>query len=170
MKKILVIGCCGAGKSVLSRHLGAETGLPVYHLDQIWWLPGWVTKSREEFDRELSVILQRDEWIIDGNYQRTLPERLKYADTVIFLDYPRWLCIGRVLKRMIRFHGRLYSDSAPDCPEHFDLKFLLHVWNFQKTIRPGVESALQIFSGTVHHFRTPQETDVFLKHLSAKSG
>ena len=83
MHRILIIGCCGAGKTTLARELGARLGLEPVHLDWLWWRPGWRERGREEFDAELAELLRRPEWILDGNFQRTLPERLKFADTVI---------------------------------------------------------------------------------------
>ena len=89
MKKIMIIGCPGAGKSTLAKELAAITGLPLYHLDLIWHKPNKTTATREEFDKRLDEILKEDEWIIDGNYQRTLEKRLSFADTVILLNYKK---------------------------------------------------------------------------------
>ena len=88
MKRVLVIGSPGAGKSTFARNLRDKTGLPLYHLDNIWHKPDRTTISREEFDERLAAILAKDSWIIDGNYSRTLELRLQYCDTVFLLDYP----------------------------------------------------------------------------------
>ena len=138
-------------------------GLPVHYLDQLWWLPGWVEDSCENFDAKLAKILKTDAWILDGNYNRTLPERLKYADTVIFLDYPRILCLLRALKRVIRFHGTVRPDMSGGCPERFDGEFLRYVWNFNRDMRPQVEAALEKFPGEIIHLKTAGETAAFLK-------
>lgn len=84
MKLILVIGNCGAGKSTLAQFLAMRLHLPLISLDKLWWLPGWQQDTRENFARKLAAVLKQDEWIIDGNYNRTMSERLKYADYVIF--------------------------------------------------------------------------------------
>ncbi|MDE6358134.1 MAG: hypothetical protein K2L29_00890 [Duncaniella sp.] len=94
MKKILVIGCPGAGKSTFSRKLSATTGLPLYYLDMIWHLPDRTTLDREEFVRHISHIMDGDEWIIDGNYLHTLPLRLSYCDMVFFFDIPVDICLS----------------------------------------------------------------------------
>ena len=75
-QRILIIGCPGSGKSTLARRLSAQTGLPIVHLDALYWLPGWVERSREDFDALLQDKLEKPRWIIDGNYTRTLAMRL----------------------------------------------------------------------------------------------
>ena len=90
MQRILIIGCGGSGKSTLARELGSRTGLPVMHLDQIWWKPGsWEHLSQEEFDEQLETLLNQPQWIMDGNFDRTLEKRLEKCDTVLYLDYNR---------------------------------------------------------------------------------
>lgn len=88
MKRVLVIGCPGAGKSTFASRLRDVTGLSLYYLDMMWHKPDRTTVTREQFDARLQSILKRDAWIIDGNYARTLPQRLEYCDTVFFLDFP----------------------------------------------------------------------------------
>ncbi len=163
MKRILVVGCSGAGKTTLSKELGRLLELPVHHLDRLWWQPGWEHVSREDFDAGLAEILNTDRWIIDGDYSRTLPERLKYADAVILLDYSRTLCLFRTLKRIVRFRGNVRPDMAEGCPERFDREFLRYVWNFNRDMSPRVEAALKGFSGELIRLKTPRETEVFLK-------
>lgn len=161
MKRILIIGCCGAGKTTLALELGNRLKIPVHHLDQLWWLPGWKEDSPENFDAKLAGILKEDRWIIDGNYNRTLPERLKYADTVIFLDYSRLRCIHQVLKRTLRFHGTARADMTPGCPERFDREFLRYVWHYNRDMRPRVECALKDFPGNVFRFKSPRQVTAF---------
>ena len=100
MKRVLIIDSSGAGKSTLARKLGEKTGLPVVHLDEHFWLPGWQQIREDDFDRWLSDVLVEPEWIMDGNYNRTLERRLAFADTVIFLRLNRWRCLWRVLKKV----------------------------------------------------------------------
>ncbi len=132
MERILIIGCGGAGKSTLARQLGEKTGLPVVHLDKLYWKPGWVERTREEFDALLEAELTRERWIIDGNFGRTLPWRLEYCDTVIYLDFSRWACLMGVAKRVITTYGTVRPDMGEGCPERFDLDFLKWVWNFNR--------------------------------------
>ena len=88
MKKIIVIGCPGSGKSTFARKLRDITGLPLYYLDMIWHKPDKTTVTREEFDTELEKILEKDSFIIDGNYGRTLEKRFLCCDTVFLFDLP----------------------------------------------------------------------------------
>ena len=90
MERILIIGCSGSGKSTLARALKEKLGLPVVHLDQLWWKPGWKNVTVEEFDSRLAMALNMDRWIIDGNYSRTMEARLAKCDTIIYLDFSRW--------------------------------------------------------------------------------
>ena len=97
MKRAVVIGCSGSGKSVFSRKLRDTTGLSLYYLDMIWHKPDGTNISREEFDKQLDSIISRDSWIIDGNYQRTLETRIKACDTVFLFDLPTEICIEGAL-------------------------------------------------------------------------
>ena len=99
-RKILVIGCPGSGKSTFSKNLRDITGLPLFHLDNIWWKPDKSHISREEFDQKLDEILRTDRWIIDGNYSRTFETRFQACDTVIFLDYPVDVCMNGIKERV----------------------------------------------------------------------
>ena len=135
MERILIIGCGGAGKSTLARQLGEKLNLPVVHLDRLFWKPGWIESSKEEIDEKIHLELQKPQWIIDGNFNRTIPERMKYCDTVIYLDFSRTACLLGVLKRVLTTYGKVRPDMGEGCPERFDLDFLKWVWNFNKKNR-----------------------------------
>jgi adenylate kinase family enzyme len=135
MERILIIGCGGAGKSTLARQLGELTGLPVVHLDKLFWHPGWVESTKEEIDAKIAAALDELQWIMDGNYNRTLPMRIQKCDTVIYLDFSRFACLMGVAKRVLTTYGTVRPDMAEGCPERFDLDFLKWVWNFNKNKR-----------------------------------
>ena len=133
MKRILVIGCPGSGKSTFSRELSQNLNLSLIHLDHLHWKPGWVEAEQEEFDRLLQTELEKECWIIDGNYMRTFSHRIQYADTVIFLDFNRWICAWRVIKRWLFQEGY----QATGCPQKVDLSFLKFVLlDYPKSNRP----------------------------------
>ena len=135
MERIMIIGCGGAGKSTLARQLGEKTGLPVIHLDKLFWRPGWVQISREEFDKLHREALMGEKWIMDGNFDRTMAERIKYCDTVIYLDFSRLTCLLGVAKRILTTYGKTRPDMGEDCPERIDWEFLKWVWNYNKNKR-----------------------------------
>ena len=135
MQRVLIIGCGGSGKSTLARQLGEITGLPVVHLDKLFWKPGWVSLSKEEFDVLHREAIAQDRWIIDGNFDRTIPERLERCDTVIYLDFSRMACLMGVIKRILTTYGKVRPDMGVGCPERVDLEFLKWVWNFNRNKR-----------------------------------
>lgn len=130
MKRIMIIGSGGAGKSTLARQLGERLHLDVYHLDALMWRPGWVMAPRAERIDIQQRLVKKDEWVIDGNFGNTLDLRLQAADTVILIDLPRIVCIYRVLKRVVRYRGTTRPDMGASCEEKLDFAFLKWVWNF----------------------------------------
>ena len=130
MKRILVIGCPGAGKSTFARALRDRTGLPLWYLDQIWHRPDRTTISRAEFDARLTGLLRGDAWIIDGNYLRTLELRLRAADTVFLLDYPTGVCLEGARARI----GTKRED-LPWVEEEFDPEFRQWIEDFRTSFR-----------------------------------
>lgn len=135
MERILIIGCSCSGKSTLARALGRKLKLPVTHLDQLWWRQGWENATVAEFDQALEKALAQPQWIIDGNYGRTIGQRLPKCDTIIYLDFDRWRCLLGLAQRLMQSLGRVRPDMAPGCPERFDPEFVKWIWNFNKNNR-----------------------------------
>ena len=135
MERIIIIGCGGAGKSTLARQLGEKLNLPVVHLDKLFWKPGWESVTQEEFDVLHAKELAKEKWIMDGNFNRTMSERLTRCDTVIYLDFPRITCLLGVVKRILTTYGTVRPDMGEGCPERLDWEFLQWVWNFNKNKR-----------------------------------
>lgn len=143
MERILIIGCSGAGKTTLALQLSEKLGLPLVHLDALYWRDNWQGISNEEFDRLLTEELRKQKWIIDGNYGRTLPLRLQHCDTVIYLDYSRLTCIFGIFKRVVRWYGKTRPDMGANCPEHVDFEFFKFVWTFNKKYRERYHKMLK---------------------------
>ena len=131
-KKIIIIGSAGSGKSFMSERLARLTGLPVIHLDKEFWKPDWEETKRDEWIEKQSKFIQKDRWIIEGNYIGTLELRFVAADLIIFLDINRVLCIWGAIKR----HGKKRSDLPEYLEEKFDWEFIEFcklIWKFKKT-------------------------------------
>lgn len=138
----MVVGNGGAGKSTFATELGHRSGLPVVHLDAMYWQPRWTEPRPEQWRAAQRAALDGPDWIADGNYGGTLDERLPRADVVVLLDYSRWRCLAGVLTRWWRWRGRDRPGMAPQCPERFDLPFLLYVARYPEMHRPRLLAAI----------------------------
>ena len=163
MQRVLVIGSPGSGKSTLARELAVRTGLPLFHLDRMHWLPGWIERDRDEGRAELAGVLAQDRWIIDGNYGSSLPMRVARADTVFWLDYPTRLCLWRVLKRWWHYSGTNRPDMTEGCPERLDLEFLLYVLAFRSNWKARNAAALAGFGGEIVRLQSTEVTVAWLE-------
>ena len=168
MERIIIIGCGGAGKSTLARKLGEKTGIPVVHLDQIWWSPGnWQHLEREEFDRRLMEELEKPRWILDGNFNRTMEVRLEKCDTVIYLDFPRVVCLFSWLDRVIKNWGHARADMAEGCAEWFDPEMARWIWRFNRDNRKRYYELLDGLEGKqVYILKNRREVKCFLDKLT----
>lgn len=167
MRRVLVIGSGGAGKSTFAAHMGERTGLPVIHLDALFWHAGWQETPREEWAARVDELLKGDAWIIDGNYGGTLERRLAACDTVIWLDFPRTLCLWRIVKRRVIFRGRSRPDMAEGCRERLNWEFVRWVWTYPRVKRPSVLKRLGELREGQRFFvlRSPREARRFLEAL-----
>ncbi|HEX8559947.1 MAG TPA: DNA topology modulation protein [Pyrinomonadaceae bacterium] len=167
MRRILVIGSGGAGKSTLARRLGRRLGLEVLHLDAFFWRPGWVETPKDEWRRTVEGLCGREAWVMDGNFSGTLDVRLAACDTVVFLDLPRAVCLWRVLKRLAMYRNGRRPDMAEGCGERLDLKFLHWVWTFPSRSRPKVLARLaEMAAGKrVVRLRSDAEVERFLAEV-----
>jgi adenylate kinase family enzyme len=169
MRKVLVIGSGGAGKSTLARRLGALLGLPVIHLDACYWGPGWVEPPKDVWLEAVEGLVARDAWVMDGNYSGTLSVRLAGCDTVIFLDLPRTVCLWRVVKRSLLYRRARRPDMAEGCPEQLNMAFIRWVWGYKKRSRPKVIRRLEEHARgkRVIRLRSRAEVTEFLARVEA---
>lgn len=142
MQRVLIIGCSGSGKSTLARRLAERTDLPVIHLDQEYFGPGWKEPKQAGWASTVAKLAARERWIMDGNFSGTFPLRIPRADTIIFLDQPAWRCLWRVVLRTVRYYNKVRPGSAPGCRERFDLGFLRYVAAYNTTRRSGIMATL----------------------------
>ena len=127
----------------MSHGLAARLGLALVHMDQLNWQPGWVDAGNDRLHGLLAVEVAKERWLIEGNYASTMEMRLTRADTVVYLDYPLPLCLWRLIKRIVRFHGRTRPDMPENCPERFDGEFLLYVFRWNRGPRQRTEALLR---------------------------
>jgi len=164
-RRILVIGAGGAGKSTFARRLGGALGIEVVHLDALYWKPGWVEPSKEEWAHTIERVLERDAWIMDGNYSGSLAPRIDACDVAIFLDLPRTTCIWRVLQRWAKYRNTTRPDMADGCREQLSFEFLAWIWNYPKRSRPKVVRRLEEDrnAGKAVYLRTSKQIESFLE-------
>ncbi len=165
MKRVLVLGCPASGKSTLARVIAADTGLPIVHLDRIYWRSGWIESSEEEFRARLAIEIEKEAWIIDGNYANAITPRLRFADTAIVLDFPRWRCLWRAVKRSLWGWGKSRTDMADGCRERLDPEFLKFIWNFRRDYRPRLFGELERFTGERILLHSPTDVKRFVESL-----
>jgi len=158
LKKIIVIGCPGSGKSTISRALHNKTGIPLYHLDMMYWNADKTTVEKSMFLERLSAVLEKDEWIIDGNYGSTMELRMVACDTVIFLDYPLRVCLDGIKER----RGKPRSD-IPWIETEEDAEFIEFIKNYNEQQKPKVLELLEKYSDkNIVILESREQADAFL--------
>ena len=165
MKKVIVIGCPGSGKSRLSKALSEKTGLPLYHLDMMYWKADKTQVEKSLFLERLSEAIENEEWLIDGNYSSTMEMRLEACDTVIFLDFPKELCIKGIMERF----GKPRSDM-PWTDTELDPWLKSEIENFGIKNLPDIYSLLEKYGDgkEIVVFKSREEADNYLARLNTK--
>ena len=161
MKKVIVIGCPGGGKSTFARMLYEKTGLPLYYLDQMYWNADRTTVDRAVFHERLRSTIEKESWIIDGNYGSTMEMRMEACDTVFFLDYSLEVCLSGIEDRR--------GKSRPDMPwveTEGDEEFIAFIKNYSTDSRPKVMELLGRYSDkNIVIFKTRAEAAAFLENM-----
>ena len=171
-KRIIVKGSSGSGKSTLAARLGEITGLPVVHLDALSWNPGWVATPKEKMDELAREEAAKPEWIFDGNYNATIDYRTERADTVIYIDFNRYTCLLRAIRRRIKYHGKTRPDIGEGCPERLSWWLVTWIWGYPKRSRKvelqrlaSVKPPKQVF-----HLKGNKAVRRFLREAEAAYG
>jgi adenylate kinase family enzyme len=168
MNRIIVLGSSGSGKSTLSRRIGELLDMEVIHLDSYYWQPNWVATPEAEWKAKVAELLERDRWVMDGNYQSSLELRVGYADTLIFIDQSRWVCLWRCIKRFATYRGENRPELAEGCNEKIDLDFLKWIWNYPRDVKPKIKSLLeQHLEKQLVWLKSSEEVDTFLAQIAS---
>jgi adenylate kinase family enzyme len=161
MKRIIVVGCQGSGKTRLSLALGARLGLPVVHLDVLYWRPGWKESDTAGFRVRVSEAIAADGWVVDGSFSGlALDVTLARAERFVVIERPRWLCLWRVLWRSAFQRSGRRTDLPEGCPEQFDWGLLKQVWRYNTDRRPRVEAELAQYGGHVPVVRLRNDREI----------
>ena len=161
MKRVIIIGCPGSGKSTFARKLQSVTGLPLHHLDLIYWKSDRSIVPREEFLEKLHQIMAQEQWIIDGNYASTMEMRMQACDTVVFLDYPPELCLAGAQERKGKVRPDLPWVESNDLD---DSEFMEYIQKFHELNRPTILSLLEKYSDKkIIIFHSREDAEIFLQ-------
>jgi len=172
VRRILIVGSSGAGKTTLAREVARRLDLPLIHLDRHYWRPGWVPAAADDFRAEVAALAARPAWVMDGNYRSSLDLRLPRADLLVLCDPPRLRCLARVLRRRWAHRAAPRPDLPDGCPEQVDLQFLRYVWDYPRRSRPLVHAAVAAHAPAVPvvRLRTRREVRRWLATLPAPPG
>lgn len=167
----MVIGISsGVGKSTFARRLGEALHIPVYHLDTLYWKPGWVESPLEEFSKAQQKIVNHDQWIIEGNYSNTFEMRAEHADTIIYLELPLYVCLYRVIKRWFMNIGKTRPDMAEGCKEKIDWAFIKFIITTYYPRKKKMEARFKTFQSLgptkkIISLKSKKEIQAFLANI-----
>lgn len=159
-RRIAIVGSAASGKSTLARELGDRLEIPAYHLDAMYWKPGWEPTPASAWDALVHDLHAREEWIIDGGFTGSMGERFARAGIVIFLDLPRRLCLAAAVRRRLLYRFRRPPGMADGCAPHFDVQLLRWIWRFPDESRPAILGALATHAGEKRVFVARSRSDV----------
>ena len=169
MRRIVILGNSGAGKSTLARKLGARLALPVIHLDVLFYEPGWKAGDSEHFRQQVAEALAGEAWIVDGNFLSFTGDlSLPQADTILWIEQPRWLSLVRAAWRSVDPRARRRADLPQGCRDGLNRETLAYIWTFERLASRHIEQVLeQVVPGKpVRRLRGDREVAAFVRQAS----
>ena len=163
MKKVLIIGISGTGKTTLAKKLSASLRIPAFYLDTYIWKDNWVEASQPELEEKIKKILPLDSWIMEGFISPCAELKLERASTVLYLDYSGWRALLGGLRRWWQYRGRVRPEMPAGCVEKLDWKYLKVI--FKKMERPEIETAIANFANKIVRLKSPRETKKYLNEV-----
>jgi len=168
MRRIIVVGSQGSGKTTLALKLGGKLGLPVIHLDVLYWRPGWKPSETASFRLRVSEAIAGEAWVVDGSFSGLAFDlTLARAEQLVVIDRPRWLCQWRILRRSAFDRDAMRPDLPEGCPEQFDLKLMREAWRYNVERAPVIEAERALYGPDVPVVRLKSDRDIagFLEAL-----
>lgn len=162
MPRILVLGAYGAGKSTFTQRLAKQLSVPPIFLDEEYYLPEWTKPPISEWRLRTEELCAQPNWVMDGNFFATLDQRLARATHVVYLRPSKWLCLCRVLRRLVRYYNQVRPTVAPECRERFYLPFFASILNFDRDMHPILATKLANAEVRITYLRSRREIDVYL--------
>jgi len=166
-KRIAILGSSGSGKSTLATKLSKITGIPVIHMDRLFWNPGWVQTPKDEMFNKVHEAVSGESWIIDGTYLNSLDIRQEQADTIIYIDFNRYLCLYRALKRGIKNYGKTRYDLGEGCPDKIDWPFIKWIWGYPKHSRNIILDSIHQSGKTVVYLKSRKDVARFIDDMES---
>ena len=172
MRRIIVVGCQGSGKTSLALKLGRKLGLPVVHLDVLYWRSGWKASDKASFRARVADAIASENWVVDGSFSGLAFDlTLARADTLVIIDRPRWLCQWRIAWRSAFDRDGIRPDLPEGCPEQFDWNLMREAWRYNADRRPVIEAEHLKYGAEVPVVRlgSDQEIEGFLDGVESDS-
>jgi adenylate kinase family enzyme len=161
MRRIIVVGCQGSGKTSLAVKLGRKLCLPVVHLDVLFWRPGWKASDKASFRVRVADAIAGEGWVVDGSYSgRAFDLTLARADTLIVIKRPRWLCLWRIARRSAFDRDGTRPDLPEGCPEQFDWNLMREAWRYNADRRPRIEAERLKYGAQVSVVRLNNDREI----------
>ena len=172
MRRVLIVGNSGGGKSTLARVLGEALGPPVIHLDVLYWQPAWTPTDEATFRGKVAAALAAPRWICDGNFGGSWDLRMPRADTIVWLDMPRLVCLARAIWRAATYRDGARPDMPEGCREKFDLDFYRFIWSYDRKVKPRLQAALTTHGAHARliRLRSDREVAAFLAQAAPGDG